>query len=122
MAVTPEDLLSAAKAMSAGEEEVDWRNATSRAYYAAYHRCRTLAPHIGPYGGSGGGVHRQLVDELTDIKSYPRLVNGLGYMLDQCRKTRATADYDIDLSFAHADCLSIMELTESILAKANAVA
>lgn len=37
MAVTPEGLLSAAKAMSAGEEEVDWRNATSRAYYAAYH-------------------------------------------------------------------------------------
>ena len=49
-------------------------------------------------------------------------MNGLGYMFDQCRKTRATADYDIDLSFAHADCLSIMELTESILAKANAVA
>ena len=36
MAVTPESILESAAAMSQGGAEVDWRNATSRACYAAY--------------------------------------------------------------------------------------
>lgn len=33
MAVSPDALLTAAEAMGLGSDEVDWRNATSRAYY-----------------------------------------------------------------------------------------
>ena len=35
MAVTPEVLLQAAAALGDGNQEVDWRNAASRGYYAA---------------------------------------------------------------------------------------
>ncbi len=35
MAVSPEVLLEAAAALGNGHGEADWRNATSRAYYAA---------------------------------------------------------------------------------------
>ena len=48
MAVTPESILESAAAMSQGGAEVDWRNANSRARYAAYHRCRALATLIDP--------------------------------------------------------------------------
>ena len=44
MPVSPEQLLTAAEALlERGSEEVDWRNAASRAYYASYHRCSVIA-------------------------------------------------------------------------------
>ena len=43
MAVTPEVLLQAAAALGDGNQEVDWRNAASRGYYAAFHRCILMA-------------------------------------------------------------------------------
>ena len=43
MAVTPDDLLRAATEMGQRDSEVHWGSAASRAYYAAYHRCRQMA-------------------------------------------------------------------------------
>ena len=56
MAVTPQSLLEAAQTLGRGEAEVDWRNAASRVYYAAYHRWRRGCNET-PVGGSmGNGV------------------------------------------------------------------
>lgn len=49
MSVTPEAIFESAVVLAGGDEEVDWRNACSRAYYAAYHRCRAIANEIEPY-------------------------------------------------------------------------
>ena len=48
MSVTPTEILEAAKGFAKGNSEVDWRNAVSRAYYAAYHRS-TRSPEAIPH-------------------------------------------------------------------------
>ena len=88
MAVTPEALLDAAAEISVGGREVDWRNAASRGYYAAYHRCILLA-----YGGASAEPgHRQLIDQLTDSKASVRWRQA-GHLLQQCKRLRERADY-----------------------------
>ena len=58
MAVTPKAMLDAAAETSVGGREVDWRNAASRGYYAAYRWCIPLA-----FGGASAQPgHRQLID------------------------------------------------------------
>lgn len=42
MPVTPDEILDSAIKHGSGEAEVDWRNACSRAYFAAFHRCRQI--------------------------------------------------------------------------------
>ena len=48
MPVTPHDIHGSAVALGEGDHEVDWRNAGSRAYFAAFHRCRRLAMQLEP--------------------------------------------------------------------------
>ena len=67
MPVTPDSILESAAAMSEGDAEVDWRNATSRAYYAAYHRCRPLATVRDPHADlSTRESHRVVYDILVE--------------------------------------------------------
>ncbi len=88
MAVTSKALLEAAVEISVGGREVDWRNAASRGYYAAYHRCILLA-----YGvRSAQPGHRQLIDQLTDSKASVRWRQA-GHLLQQCKRLRERADY-----------------------------
>lgn len=118
MAVTPRELLEAADALEQRGSEVDLRNAASRAYYAAYHQCRKL-PQLPPAPGSGS-MHKWVVDTLT--ASQDNKLKSLGYILEQCRKLRIAADYDIDAKFpsdqthtAVAQCRKILDKAESIL-------
>ena len=98
MAVSPEVLLDAAAALGSGNSEVDWRNATSRAYYAAYHSCASVARAARPGVAETGSVHATLIAALTDALS-PAHLKGLGYMLEQSRKRRTDADYRIQEDF-----------------------
>ena len=61
MAVSPEVLLDAAAALGSGNSEVDWRNATSRAYYAAYHSCASVARAARLNVAETGSVHATLI-------------------------------------------------------------
>lgn len=88
MAVTPETLLEAAEEISAGDREVDWRNAASRGYYAAYHRC-VLLVYRDPSAQPG---HRQLIDQLTDPKAAVKWRQA-GHVLRNCKILREKADY-----------------------------
>ena len=118
MAVTPRELLEAAAALGQRESEVDLRNAASRAYYTAYHQCRRLAqnPRLRPAPGSGG-AHRRVIDALTG--SQDRNLKTLGYMLEQCRKLRVTADYDIDGVFLSDDARTALAQCRRILNRAE---
>ena len=67
-----------------------------------------------------GGVHRELIDTLTGARSSK--LKSLGYMLEQCRKLRVKADYDIGSEFpagdartALAQCVRILNQADSIL-------
>ena len=119
MPVTPDALFDAARAIVQGGSEVDLRNATSRAYYAAYHRCQLLAENLPEPAAHQGSVHRLVIDTLTKNKSWK--LKSLGYMLDQCRKLRVEADYDIKSEFRDQDAHNALAVGEKILKKADSI-
>jgi uncharacterized protein (UPF0332 family) len=120
MAVTPNALFEAARVIGQGESEVDSRNAASRAYYAAYHRCRSLNESLpSPAPPVRGAVHRTIIEALTGARS--SRLKSLGYMLEQCRRLRVNADYDIESEFRHQDARNALTLCEKILDKADSV-
>ena len=120
MAVTPDVLLGAARALGRGEAEIDQRNAASRAYYAAYHRCLPFGRRLGLSAEPGHGVHRQLLDTL--IGSPDLKVKSIGYRLNECRKLRVQADYEIESDFSSGDARLAIEQCERILIQINALA
>ena len=119
MPVTPDALFEAARAIGQGESEVDLRNATSRIYYAAFHRCRPIAENLPEPATKHGGVHRRVIDTLTENES--RKLKSVGYMLDQCRKLRVEADYDIESVFLDQDAHNALAVGEKIPKKADSI-
>ncbi|MXW49882.1 MAG: hypothetical protein F4X81_10595 [Gammaproteobacteria bacterium] len=118
MAVTPERLLEAATSIAKGDQEVDWRNATSRAYYAAYHRCRLVAQEARFSLTEAGSVHAALVETLTTpLSSAP--LKSMGYLLEQCRRRRVRADYRIDENFSRDIANAVLADSKRILEKAG---
>ena len=88
MAVTPESILESAAAMSQGGAEVDWRNATSRACYAAYHRCRALATLIDPHADLSTAESPRFVADILQQRGSPNAARGLAYQLAALRKSQ----------------------------------
>ena len=120
MAVTPEILLDAAIAIGKGTAEVDRRNAVSRAYYAAFHRCRSVAQDARLSVAETGSVHVALIDALVAPLT-PTPLKSIGYMLDQCRRMRADADYGIDQDFPEYLAKNVLRNCRKILQKADLV-
>ena len=120
MAVSPEVLLDAAAAIVSGNSEVDWRNATSRAYYAAYHSCVAVARDARLSVAETGSVHAALIGALTDGLSPPKM-KGLGYMLEQCRQRRTDADYRIHEDFPRQIADTVVSDCRKFLDRASAM-
>lgn len=119
MAVTPEEIFAGASVLLAGDGEVDWRNATSRAYYAAYHRCKRLALEEGLALAQGRSAHIGLVDALGQMGN-ARPLRELAGMLDRCRLRRHDADYEIEKAFARELANAVVVDCRDILVKADA--
>ena len=114
MPVTPDDIHGSAAAMAEGDREVDWRNAGSRAYFAAFHRCRRLAVQLEPnVDVSRADAHRVVADVLRAEGGKPRQ---LAYMLIQCRRIRNVADYDVDDPFLRETGLAAVDASGRVLA------
>lgn len=94
MAITYLDFFQSAKDLLESKNEVNHRNATSRAYYAVYHRAKELSKILNSIPRGTMGAH-QYVSE-TFIKSTDRELKGVGYMLRQCHARRVDADYEIE--------------------------
>lgn len=118
MSVTPNELLEAAKALGRGDSEVDWRNAASRAYYAARHRCLPIGQSVGLLVQPRRGMHQQLIDVLTEHPN--RTLKSLGYALKQCRDLRVKADYRIEIDFPPRSARIALTQSENILINAEA--
>lgn len=110
MSVRADDLLAWAQA-NACATEVDTRAAVSRAYYAAYHRCRewhARLPSPGFNSGPGGGVHQQLLNQLRNpapqcSPTQASLSRQLAYSLQALKADRFTADYELQKMVRNAD-------------------
>ena len=94
MPVTPEEILVTASEMSQGAREEDQRNAVSRAYYAAFHKCRDLASQIDPDGDySHSSAHQDVPATLIREGLKGR---ALAHLLTPLRRERNWADYEIE--------------------------
>jgi uncharacterized protein (UPF0332 family) len=102
MSVSSTDIIGLAKTLQSGSmDEVQQRAVVGRAYYAAYHDCKTWHDALQSPGSAGidGGVHARLIAALTNptvrgddaLKSKKR-----GYRLRALKTLRAKADYELN--------------------------
>jgi uncharacterized protein (UPF0332 family) len=97
--MNPRDNLDLADELCDGIREVDWRAATSRAYYAAFHVARVFLRQLGFEVPRGDQAHAYLWLRLSN-SGHPD-TSTAGADLNELRKTRNWADYDLDQSFEH---------------------
>ena len=92
---------------------MDWRNAGSRAYFAAFHHCRAIAVELEPHVDvSRSDAHQVVPDVLNAEGGTPRR---LAYMLIQCRRIRNNADYDVEDAFRRDRALTAVEVSGRVL-------
>ena len=119
MAVTCLDFLNSAVEFKGGGSEVSWRNAASRAYYAAYHACLPLAKSLPNYRDVQGGVHTQLIAALENATARDSTshlsVRALGFLLRQIRFHRIAADYFIEEEFDESNADLVLKQSERII-------
>ena len=118
MAVTPTQLREGAQKAQIVGSEVERRVATSRSYYAAYHRCRPIAESQGMFTDSGGS-HAEVIEALA--RSRETQLKSIGYRLKQCRDLRVKADYHIEIDFAVEDAETARTQCDKIWTTAEAL-
>ena len=118
MSATPEEILDVAEEYSEGAREVDWRNAVSRAYYAAFHRCLELARVERVNVAPSVSEHAALVEGLQDMANAAPLRKA-GVILDHCRRRRRKADYELDTDVDHATAETVVRDVREIFVIAD---
>ena len=106
MAVTAEQLREWATSAGPEQSEVERRIVASRHYYATFHKCRPLAQAEGLFTDAGG-VHAEVIDALT--RGRDRKLQSIGYKLEECRKARVKADYEINQNFTEGETAAMRE-------------
>jgi uncharacterized protein (UPF0332 family) len=127
MPITPNDLLEAARRQALDPSETWRRSAISRAYYAAYHRCRdweSTLPTLGSNAGPAGGRHQELINRLrnpapecgTEVGHRSRASS---YQLFAQRQRRVDADYDLHAEVTEATVRLQLEEVQQILTRCD---
>lgn len=102
MGVTYREFLASAEVLSRGTDEIDLRNAASRAYYSAFHASRDVSHCCPNVVVRDAGQHEILIQRF---KKYPSTSPGhesakkIAFLLDQARGIRVRADYETRSSF-----------------------
>jgi uncharacterized protein (UPF0332 family) len=105
--------LDVADELSTGSREADWRSATSRAYYAAFHKARRLLVKGGFAAPRAEQAHAYLWLRLSNCR-HPDVVDA-GLALNDLRKARNQADYDVDIPVDHAECIDHVQVAAGII-------
>lgn len=105
MAVSPSDLLQIGRVLIRQDGEINHRTAANRAYYAAFHYCKTMADSLPRVPVQGRGSHERLINRLKDhqiieaSRAKDVKIRTLGNFLDRGKALRVLADYRIDEEF-----------------------
>lgn len=91
--MTPNEFISVATQLLAGEGEGRFRTAVSRAYYGAFHFSREFLVECGVVIGIDAVAHRNVRWCLANSDD-PRIKN-LAKALEHLRKARNDADYEL---------------------------
>jgi uncharacterized protein (UPF0332 family) len=105
--------LDVADDLSTGAREADWRSATSRAYYAAFHKARRLLQRSGFVVPRGDQAHAYLWLRLSNSR-HPDVVDA-GATLNDLRRARNRADYDVDFPVDQAESIDHVHIAAKVI-------
>jgi len=96
MSIKSEEFLTSVESMVGNQKslEIDLRNAVSRAYYSAYHACRSEVGVVNKYKDMG--AHACLIKTMGEHRN--EKIRSLGLQLEKCKKKRHKADYLLEQS------------------------
>lgn len=113
MSVTYQHFLDSAKVFLSGLSEIDYRNAASRGYYAAYHICLKLGKRYPDFIDDKSGVHEKLITKLEGARDHN--IKAIGYILRVCKNSRKKADYLLEDKFSKQEAeLTIIQAVKII--------
>ena len=96
--------------------EIDRRNTASRAYYAVFHRCRSIAVRHG-LASTNYVQHGQLIDAIK--RSHASEDITIVKALRRAQWLRTKADYHINQDFAESEATDSLEYATRIFELAN---
>lgn len=114
MPIKEEEFLTSAENLITRSDEVDFRNAASRAYYSAFHAAKTLIDrHIVSSSFAGANItHAQLILDLENDGN--QQIQVIGSLLRKCRSERVKADYRLKMSFIKNRAITTIGLVKQI--------
>jgi len=118
MTVSFNNFINSARKLSIGSDEIDYRNAASRAYYAVYHEARRVSVCSNGNTGLRTGIHQKLCEKLkthTGSNKKDSDIRKIGINLAMCKKERVKADYKINLTYSKVDALKTIQQADSII-------
>lgn len=109
MSIKPSEFLDFAENILASDEEINCRNAISRSYYSLYHSVCEELKHCPPTSHQGVISYlRSNNQELLD----PMVMRRIAAILEQTKKQRHVADYDLDHNIDESDAKSTIILVK----------
>jgi uncharacterized protein (UPF0332 family) len=125
MSISPLDILDFAERCSKNQQEVDYRNAIARAYYASYHR--VLAHMKNAPSSKGISAHQSLLDYLNkdahelEVSLKSAESKALGYMLLSLKIRRGASDYKLGDMFTQAQAETAIQDAKKIFSKCDLI-
>ncbi len=107
--VNYQDFIKSAEQLLETGDEMGYRNAVSRAYYALYHRCLPLFNEISDRPADDH--HAQVVRTLRQQPQYQSIAN----RLNNLRKRRNTADYELHKTLSRYDAIMAVKMAQNAI-------
>ena len=121
MPVQHSDFAASAARYANESGEVDWRNACSRGYYAAYHASRIACEASSSSGHfkSAGYQHAALIKSLLHFPVGPAqtLARSVGYVMSEMRLRREIEDSNSKSQFRQTEAMQQLEMYKKLDAK-----
>jgi uncharacterized protein (UPF0332 family) len=114
------DYLILARTLAGGTTEAEWRSATSRAYYAAFHVARLLLVGLGFRVPQADRAHGYLWLRLSNAGHTDTMT--AGRHLGQLRRERNWADYDDRRTIPQPNAIQSVQRAEEIIQALDAAA
>ncbi|WP_460883103.1 HEPN domain-containing protein [Pseudaeromonas pectinilytica] len=121
MAVSSKDFLDFAIDVLNRTDEIGYRNAIARAYYAMFHEVTSMMTSMPVYSAH---AHDGLIQYLNNAggktESYSQAeLRGLAAILRQQKGKRVLSDYDLQGNITSADARESIKTAERLFAKCN---
>ncbi len=118
MSVLSKDFLNFATDSVQRADEIGYRNAVARSYYAMFHEVRALVVSLPNYSAHAHDGLIQYLKNPDKDEPYDRMaLRGLAAMLQQQKGKRVVADYDLGSDVNSNDALESVRAAERLFQK-----